>query len=230
MVARKINIALDGYSACGKSTLAQALAKTLHYDYVDSGAMYRAMTLYALRNNFNEQNLHLLKSQLAHIKIECEYSEHGNITLLNDENVTDLIRTPAIQNLVSQVSTIPEVRRFLVLQQQSMALNGGVVMDGRDIGSKVLPKAELKIFMTADIEVRVERRLKELVDKGIIIDREEIKQNLSFRDHIDSTREDSPLLQTADAKVLDNSTMTPEAQLKVVLNWVNEVLNQSNRS
>ena len=224
-VRQKINIALDGYSACGKSTLAQALARVLHYDYIDSGAMYRAVTLYALRNDINENNLSQLAPLLPNIKIECIWSEQGNMILLNSEDVSLLIRSQLVQNLVSQVSTLSEVRQFLVTQQKEMAKRGGVVMDGRDIGSKVLPNAELKIFMTADLQTRVERRLKELLGKGIDMNEEEIRHNLKFRDHTDSTRQDSPLLQTPDARVLDNTDLTPEDQLKVVLKWVDETIN-----
>lgn len=224
-VRQKINIALDGYSACGKSTLAQALARVLHYDYIDSGAMYRAVTLYALRNDINENNLSQLVPLLPNIKIECIWSEQGNMILLNGEDVSQQIRSQHVQNLVSQVSTLSEVRQFLVTQQKEMAKRGGVVMDGRDIGSKVLPNAELKIFMTADLQIRVERRLKELLGKGIDMNEEEIRHNLKFRDHTDSTRKDSPLLQTPDARVLDNTDLTPEDQLKVVLKWVDETIN-----
>jgi cytidylate kinase len=221
----KINIALDGYSACGKSTLAQALARVLQYDYIDSGAMYRAVTLYAIRNGINETNLVHLLPLLPDIKIECIWSTQGNMILLNGEDVTQQIRSQGVQNLVSQVSTLPEVRQFLVSQQKEMAKKGGVVMDGRDIGSKVLPGAQLKIFMTADPEVRVARRLHELLVKGIDTNEEEIRHNLKFRDHTDSTRLDSPLLQTPDAKVLDNTDLTPDDQLKVVLKWVDETIN-----
>ncbi|MEP7320601.1 MAG: (d)CMP kinase [Saprospiraceae bacterium] len=224
--AKKINIAIDGFSACGKSTLAQALARILKYSYIDSGAMYRAVTLFAIRHSIKDDELHLLTSLLTDIKIECIWADLGNKTILNGEDVTDQIRSLEVQKIVSQVSAVPEIRRFLVAQQKEMSKQSGVVMDGRDIGTKVMPDAELKIFMQADLEIRVERRMKELIAKGLTPDRSEILQNLTFRDHIDSTRIDSPLSKAADAKILDNSHMTPEEQLKIVLEWVESTMNR----
>ncbi len=225
-MVHKINIAIDGFSACGKSTLAQALARKLGYHYIDSGAMYRAVTLYALRQGLGPEALNLLKSMLNQINITCQWTSHGNITLLNGEDVSEKIRSIQVQNLVSPVSTIPEVRRFLVAQQKIMAQEGGIVMDGRDIGTKVMPEAELKIFMQADLSVRIDRRYNELIAKGMMSTRSEIASNLSERDHIDSTRADSPLTKADDAIVLDNSNLKPDEQLKVVLKWVQDELNQ----
>lgn len=223
---KKINIAIDGFSACGKSTLAQALARILKYNYIDSGAMYRAVTLFAIRQDITDSDLYQMISLLADIKIECIWTDLGNKTILNGENVTDQIRSLEVQNFVSQVSAVPEIRRFLVAQQKEMSKQRGVVMDGRDIGTKVMPDAELKIFMQADLEIRVERRMKELIAKGLTPDRSEILQNLTFRDHIDSTRIDSPLSKAADSKILDNSHLTPEEQLEIVLDWVKSTMNR----
>lgn len=221
---KKINIAIDGYSACGKSTLAQALARHLKYKYIDSGAMYRAVTLYAIRNKFTGDLPERLLAHLDQIHIDCIWSESGNKIYLNREDVTVPIRMPEIQELVSPVSTISQVRRFLSSQQKLMAANKGVVMDGRDIGTVVLPDAELKIFMIADLEVRTERRLKELLLKGLVLEKEEIKQNLIERDRIDSTRSDSPLKMAPGARILDNTFLDENAQFELALSWVKETL------
>jgi len=223
-VPKKINIAIDGYSACGKSTLAQALARHLKYKYIDSGAMYRAVTLYAIRHKITGDLPASLLPHLDHIQIDCIWSESGNKIYLNGEDVTAAIRMPEIQDLVSPVSTIPQVRRFLSRQQKQMAIHKGVVMDGRDIGTVVLPDAELKIFMTADLEIRTERRFKELLLKGLNLDKEVIKQNLLERDHIDSTRSDSPLKKAPEARVLDNSFLNEKQQFELALSWVEETL------
>lgn len=224
---KNINIAIDGYSACGKSTLAQGLARSLRFDYVDSGAMYRAVTLYAIRLYISEENIFDIIPLLKNISIECRWTLQGNLTFLNGEDVTDLIRSPEVQNLVSQISTIPEVRSFLVNQQKQMAKNGNVVMDGRDIGSKVIPDAELKIFMTADMDIRVQRRYNELMSKGILVTKAEIKENLELRDHIDSTREDSPLICPLDAKTLDNSFLNQQDQLSIALQWAHTAISSN---
>lgn len=224
---KKINIAIDGYSSCGKSTLAKALAGELQMSYIDSGAMYRAVTLYALRKNLNESNYNEIIHDLPNIDLRCEWSLHGNKIKLNGEDVTEAIRTPAVQNLVSQISTISEVRKFLVKEQKELAAEGGIVMDGRDIGTVVLPNAELKIFMTASIPVRVKRRYDELSSKGIHITLAEVEQNLRMRDHIDSTRDDSPLSKAADALILDNSDLSPSEQLILAVNWAKERMYRS---
>lgn len=219
---KQINIAIDGFSSCGKSTVAQALARDLKLSYVDSGAMYRAVTLYAIHIGLNEINFGDIVDHLNEIDIECKWTPQGNKIYLNNIDITDQIRTPAVQNLVSQISTLSAVRAFLVKEQKEMAIEGGVIMDGRDIGTKVLPEAELKIFMTADPEIRAERRMNELRANGIQITKEEVLANLQMRDHIDSTRSDSPLKKAEDARVLDNSHLTMEQQLIIVKAWAKE--------
>jgi len=219
---KQINIAIDGFSSCGKSTVAQALARDLKLSYVDSGAMYRAVTLYAIHIGLNEINFGDIVDHLNEIDIKCKWTPQGNKIYLNNIDITDQIRTPAVQNLVSQISTLSAVRAFLVKEQKEMAIEGGVIMDGRDIGTKVLPEAELKIFMTADPEIRAERRMNELRANGIQITKEEVLANLQMRDHIDSTRSDSPLKKAEDARVLDNSHLTMDQQLIIVKAWAKE--------
>ena len=220
-----INIAIDGFSSCGKSTLAKQLAKEIGYVYVDSGAMYRAVTLFAMRNNFfNGLDLDAepLIARLKEVNVTLKYDSHtqSQITFLNDENVEDEIRKMPVSQRVSQVAVIKEVRVRLVYLQQQMALKKGVVMDGRDIGTVVLPHAELKIFMTASPEIRAQRRLDELDAKGEKVSYDEVIENLKYRDHIDQTRDESPLRQAEDARVLDNSNITREQQLEMVIGWV----------
>lgn len=221
---KKIVIAIDGFSSCGKSTLAKQLAKELNYVFVDSGAMYRAITLYFLRNNIDLLNDASVKNALQNILLEFQYNESQGKSdmLLNGENVESLIREMRVSEKVSDVSTIKSVREFAVAQQQLMGEKKGIVMDGRDIGTTVFPNAELKIFVVAGINVRVKRRLLELREKNPSISEDEVKQNLEMRDRIDSTREVSPLRQAEDAIVLDNSSLTREEQLKIALDWVNE--------
>ena len=224
---RKINIAIDGYSSCGKSTLAKGLAKALGYSYIDSGAMYRAVTLFAIRNDLTENgevNDEELINNLSSIEVDFVNKNGINTTLLNAEEVENEIRTLEVSSLVSQVSRIPEVRGKLRVMQQKTARSGGVVMDGRDIGSAVLPDAELKVFMTADPEVRVERRFAELIAKGEKLTREQIKENLSHRDKLDTSRKENPLIQAKDAHVLDNTHLTEEEQLTIVLDWAREMI------
>jgi cytidylate kinase len=222
----KIIIAIDGYSSCGKSTLAKQLAKELHYIYADSGAMYRAITLYFLRNEIQHTNLNKVKEALKNINLEFVFDIDAgqSILFMNDENIELPIRDMIISEKVSEVAAIKEVREFAVAQQQRMGYNKGIVMDGRDIGTTVFPHAELKIFMTADIAVRVERRFKELFAVNPAITIEEVKQNLEMRDYIDSNREISPLRKAEDAVVLDNSELTMAQQLKIALQWVREKL------
>lgn len=220
----KIIIAIDGYSSCGKSTLAKQLSKKLGYVFVDSGAMYRAITLYFLRQHIDWNNEAAVHEALANISLDFEYNEESGKSdmLLNDENVELLIREMLVSESVSPVAAIKEVREFAVAQQQKMGEKKGVVMDGRDIGTTVFPNAELKVFVTADVAVRVERRYKELVVSNPHITIEEIKNNLEMRDYIDSNREVSPLRKADDAIVLDNSLLTREEQLKLVLHWAKE--------
>jgi len=218
---RKIIIAVDGYSSCGKSTLAKDLAKELSYVFIDSGAMYRAITLYFLREHINWNNEETVLEELKNIKLYFEYDEENNTSdiYLNDENVESMIRDMLVSENVSEVAAIKAVREFAVEQQQQMGKKKGIVMDGRDIGTTVFPYAQLKIFVTADSAVRVERRFKELFEKNPHITIEEVKNNLEMRDYIDSNREFSPLKKAQDAIILDNSNLTKEEQLKIALDW-----------
>jgi cytidylate kinase len=221
---RKIIITVDGFSSCGKSTLAKAIAKELNYVFVDSGAMYRAITLYFLRNNVSLDNKEAVNVALQNISLAFEYNRESGKSdmLLNGENVEAEIREMVISEKVSEVAAIKEVRTFAVKQQKSMGEAKGLVMDGRDIGTTVFPGAELKIFVTADPEVRVERRFRELYEKNHNIKIEDVKKNLEMRDYVDSNREVSPLRKAHDAKELDNSNLTREEQLAIALQWVKE--------
>lgn len=225
-MAKKIIITIDGGSACGKSTLAKALAKKLGYVYVDSGAMYRAITLYFLRNHIDWTEVKEVKQALKDITIEFHFNkktEQSEI-YLNEENVEYVIRDLVIAEKVSDVAAIKEVRKFAVAQQQKLGDKKGIVMDGRDIGTTVFPGAEVKIFMIADERVRVERRFKELFEKNPNITIEEIKTNLEMRDYIDSHREVSPLRKAADAIELDNTYLTEEEQLYFALSLAGKKL------
>ena len=225
---KKIIITIDGWSSCGKSTLAKGLAKELNYLYVDSGAMYRAITLYFLRNHVDWTKAKQVDQALKNIVLDFQYNEKSAQTdiYLNGENVEWLIRDQIIAEKVSDVAAIKEVREFAVAQQHKMGRQKGIVMDGRDIGTVVFPKAELKIFMTADNAIRVERRYKELFAKNPNITLEEVKNNLEMRDYIDSHREFSPLKQAKDAVVLDNSSLDQEEQLAIALKWAKEKIDQ----
>lgn len=222
---KKIVIAIDGYSSCGKSTMAKQLATALNYVFIDSGAMYRAITLYFLNNNIDIKNDTAVSNALNNIHLKFVYNEAEGKSdiLLNNENVETAIREMKVSEYVSTVAAIEAVRIFAVAQQQQMGIAKGIVMDGRDIGTTVFPNAELKIFVTADVDTRVQRRLTELHNKGNMnISFAEVKQNLISRDHIDSTRTISPLRQAADALLLDNTHLTREEQLTIILNWVKE--------
>ncbi len=221
MKEKKIIITIDGWSSCGKSTLAKQLAAKLKYTYIDSGAMYRAITLYFLRNHVDWTNAGAVVKALEEIHIEFTHNDSSKNSeiVLNGENVEYLIRDLVVAEKVSEVAAIREVRDYAVKQQQSMGVHRGIVMDGRDIGTVVFPDAELKIFMTADNAVRVERRFRELYIKNPNITIEEVKNNLEMRDYIDSHREISPLRQATDAIVLDNSSMTPQEQFQLALKW-----------
>jgi cytidylate kinase len=224
---KKIIITIDGWSSCGKSTLAKQLAKALGYIYVDSGAMYRAITLYFLRNHVDWTSDQQVKEALEDIDLEFHYnpkSENSEI-YLNGENVEYVIRDLVIAEKVSDVAAIKAVRKYAVAQQQNMGGRRGIVMDGRDIGTVVFPDAELKIFMTADNAVRVERRFRELYAKNPNITIEEVKTNLELRDYIDSNREVSPLRKAPDAVLLDNTNLTEEEQFKKAMRWVHERAN-----
>lgn len=228
---KKITIAIDGYSSCGKSTLAKALAHNLQYVFVDSGAMYRCICLFALRHGFVNNGI-VDKQALIERLPEITLSFHKNpetgdqAILLNNEDVSMLIRSFEISQSVSQIATIKEVRQKLVHQQQLLGQKGGIVMDGRDIGTVVFPHAELKLFLTASIEVRTQRRFDEMFNKGQEVAFDTVKQNLLERDRIDSTREESPLRQADDAIVIDNSNLTPDGQLKHALELVKEAIHQ----
>jgi cytidylate kinase len=226
-MAKKIIITIDGWSSCGKSTLAKQLAKELGYVYVDSGAMYRAITLYFLRNNIDLAEKKEVKEALRSINLEFIFNPKSNSSeiYLNGENVEYVIRDLVIAEKVSDVAAIKEVREFAVAQQQKMGAKKGIVMDGRDIGTVVFPKAELKIFMTADNAIRVQRRFKELYEKNPNVTIEEVKDNLEMRDYIDSHREVSPLRKAKDAIELDNTNLTEKEQFNKALGWVKEKIN-----
>lgn len=214
---KRIIVAIDGHSSCGKSTLAKALAKTLHYAYLDTGAMYRAVTLYFLEQQLDYNDPEQIAKGLAEIEIHFERIEGQNRTFLNGRDVEHEIREMRVSEHVSPVSTISAVRRAMVAQQQAMGKRRGIVADGRDIGTVVFPDAELKIFLTADPDVRTSRRHLELAAKGIDAEWNDIYKNLLERDHIDSTRADSPLKKADDAVVIDNTLLSEEQQLEKAL-------------
>jgi cytidylate kinase len=225
---KKIIITIDGWSSCGKSTLARQLARKLDYTYIDSGAMYRAITLYFLRNHVDWESAKEVKQALKNIELEFRFNPISARTemYLNGENVEFVIRDLVVAEKVSDVAAIKEVREFAVEQQRLMGKGKGIVMDGRDIGTTVFPHAELKIFMTADNAVRVERRFKELFEKNPNVSLDEVKNNLEMRDYIDSNREFSPLRQARSALVLDNTNLTPEEQLKLAFKWARDKINK----
>jgi cytidylate kinase len=229
-MSKQLTIAIDGHSSTGKSTLAKELAKALGYVYVDSGAMYRAVALFALRKGWVEKEKGCESAQineaLGSMKIGFVLDGQGvNATYLNGERVEEEIRTMEVSQVVSHVAKLVPVRRHLVALQQEMGASGGVVMDGRDIGTVVFPKAELKIFMTASDEVRAQRRHSELAAKGENWTLAEVLENLKSRDKADSERSDSPLMVAEDARILDNSNLSREAQFHQVLDWVKTLLN-----
>lgn len=230
MNSKKIIIAIDGHSSCGKSTVAKQIAKHFHYRFIDTGAMYRAVTLFALRNNLvfsGQVDAAGLVSKLNEIHIDFKFNEQTGISdvWLNGENVEQEIRQLPVSNHVSPVATIKEVRQAMVAQQQAMGREKGIVMDGRDIGTVVFPNAELKLFMTASAEIRAKRRFDELQAKGETVDFADILQNVTERDRIDSTRAESPLIQAPDAIVLDNSHITRDEQLQWAIQLVQTKLN-----
>ena len=215
----KIVIAIDGYSSCGKSTTAKAVAARMGYGYIDTGAMYRAVSLFFIREHVALSNQREVKAALEKLHITFNHNNrtNKNETCLNGLNVEEEIRKMYISNIVSEVSAVPEVRWAMVAQQQKMGRRRGVVMDGRDIGTKVFPDAEVKVFMTADVVVRARRRQQELLAKGELINLDDIIHNLEKRDKIDSTRAESPLAQAPDAQLLDTSYMTIEEQVDWVI-------------
>lgn len=225
---KKITIAIDGHSSTGKSTLAKQLAKALDYIYVDSGAMYRAVTLYALEQGFISDEKFDPNALISNIEnVNIEFKKEGNnptVLYLNNKEVSSKIRGMEVSNLVSKVAALPQVRQCLVKEQRKMGQNKGIVMDGRDIGTVVFPEAELKIFMTASAQTRTQRRFDELTAKGEQVDFDEVYENITSRDHKDSTRADSPLTQAKDARVLDNTNLTQSQQYKIVMDWIKDLI------
>lgn len=222
----KIIVTIDGWSSCGKSTLAKQLAKKLSYLYIDSGAMYRAITLYFLRNHIDWTETVEVKQALKNITLEFIVNERSGQSeiFLNEENVEYLIRDLVIAEKVSDVAAIKEVRSFAVAQQQEMGKKKGIVMDGRDIGTTVFPRAEIKIFMTAESQIRVERRFRELFEQNPNITIEDVKSNLELRDYIDSHREISPLRKAEDAILLDNTNLNEKEQFDFALKLIKSQL------
>jgi cytidylate kinase len=222
---KKLTIAIDGYSSCGKSTFAKSIAKMLDYIFIDSGAMYRTVTLFCMRRNFiSDQGLNLqgVLAELGDIHISFRYNHETkeSDTFLNGENVEKEIRSMEVSSHVSRISQIHEVRSRLVELQREIGINKGIVMDGRDIGTVVFPQADIKIFMTATVDIRAKRRYDELISKGVISDFEEIKRNIIARDIADENRDISPLRRADDAIILDNSRMTVQSQME----WVKEII------
>lgn len=223
---KKIIVTIDGRSSCGKSTLARQLAQSLGYVYIDSGAMYRAITLHFLRHHIDWTDPQQTADGLQNIRLAFVFNARSGKSemMLNGENVEYFIRDLVVAEKVSDVAAIAEVRRFAVEQQQQMGREKGIVMDGRDIGTTVFPDAELKIFMTADTDIRVQRRYREMMEKNPNVTPEEVRRNLELRDHIDSTREVSPLRQAEDAVLLDNTNLSMEEQLDFALKCVSKRL------
>lgn len=228
-IMKKITIAIDGFSSTGKSTLAKQIAKQLGYIYVDTGAMYRAVTYFAMRNNFVSET-HLdadgLIKNLSNISLQFHFNEEVGFAemYLNDENIEIAIRTIEVSRLVSKIAEISEVRAKLVEQQQKMGQNKSIVMDGRDIGTVVFPDADLKLFMTASPQTKAQRRFDELIEKGQQVTFEEVLQNVQERDYIDTHRDDSPLVKAEDAIEIDNSHLSKKEQFELVMELVNEEL------
>lgn len=223
---KRITIAIDGYSSSGKSSMARQLAQTIGYRYIDSGAMYRAVTLYAMRHGFiatdGTLDINGLISSLPSVKIDFGIKDGKQYTLLNGENVEEEIRSMPVSNNVSSVAAIPAIRSYLVAQQQAFGLDKGIVMDGRDIGTTVFPDAELKLFVTASAETRAQRRVKELESKGQRVNYEEVLANVVHRDHVDETRKESPLRRADDAVLLDNSNLSVSEQNAILLTLFND--------
>jgi len=220
-----LTIAIDGYSSCGKSTMAKQLAKALHYSYVDTGAMYRAVALYLLEQGIDIEDIHSIEEALKTIDISFINDNGKNTTILNGRNVEDEIRSLTVSSCVSEVAAIPQVRKKLVLLQRNLAGKLGVVMDGRDIGTVVFPNADIKFFLTANLKIRAQRRYDELISQGKETNMDEVLANLQHRDFIDTTREDSPLVQADDAIVIDNTNLTIEEQFEIAIGHIRKKLN-----
>lgn len=231
---QKIIIAIDGYSSCGKSTLAKDLAKVLNYKYIDSGAMYRVVTLYCMRhkiiNSSENIDFNKLKKELNNINIDVKYNNNLNKseTFLNNENVEEEIRRIDVSNLVSIISKVKFIRKKLVELQQKFGEKKGIVMDGRDIGTVVFPNADLKIFMTADVEIRAKRRYNEYLEKNIEITLKEVVENIKKRDFYDENRKESPLKKADDAIVLDNSNLSIKEQFQFIIDVITEKFKMTN--
>ena len=223
-MSKNIVIAIDGYSSCGKSTIAKALAKKLHFIYIDSGAMYRAVTLYFLRNNIALDNYEAIQNALTDIHLNFHSRDYQSHITLNDEEVSEEIRQMPVSENVSHVSAIRDVRVEMVRQQQRMGKSKNIIMDGRDIGTVVFPDADLKLFMTADPKIRAERRYNELMLKGEEVTMEEVFDNIAHRDYLDTTRKESPLVRADDAIILDNTSMDQAEQLDFALEHIMHLL------
>ncbi|AMQ00168.1 MULTISPECIES: (d)CMP kinase [Pedobacter] len=224
---KNVVVAIDGYSSCGKSTLAKALAKKLGFIYIDSGAMYRAVTLYFIRNHTNVSDEAAVIDALQHIELNFHSRDYESHITLNGEEVSEEIRQMPVSETVSEISALKQVRKEMVKQQQRMGKSKNIVMDGRDIGTTVFPDAQVKLFMTADPKVRAERRFKELQSKGdTTTSLEDVFENLAHRDYADTTRKESPLVRAEDAIILDNTEITPVEQLEFALNKVTPFIPQ----
>ncbi len=223
----KINIAIDGYSSCGKSTITKQIAEALDYIQIDTGVMYRAVTLYLLNHDVDIHDINAVESALENISLDFVKQDGKLMIQLNGAFVEDQIRGIKVSSHVSEVAAISVVRSFLVVQQRQIASNKGVVMDGRDIGTVVLPDAEVKFFITADKMVRVQRRYDELMAKGKTVTKQEVQQNLEHRDYIDSHRKDSPLTKAEDAILIDNTNLTREEQFDLIMRLIQNNLNSS---
>ncbi len=223
--SKKIIIAIDGFSGCGKSTLAKDLSAALHYTHIDTGALYRAITLHCIQHNINVADIHSVMAATTSADIKLKVEGHTTKTILNGEDVTDRIKNPDVAAKVSEVAKISSVRAHLKALQQSFGEQKGIVMDGRDIGTVIFPQAELKLFIIADIEERSRRRLLEMEEKGVSYTIEEVKANLLKRDHIDSSREVAPLKRADDAIIIDTTYLSRQDQLEKALSLVKEVKN-----
>lgn len=221
---KRITIAIDGPAASGKSTTARLLAKKLGYIYIDTGAMYRAATLAVLEQNVDIDDESAVEQVVRMSRVTIALADDGQRTFLDDKDVTHLLRSPKIDKAISAVSSYAGVRRVMVEQQRELAGEGGVIMDGRDIGTVVLPEADLKVFMMASIEARANRRVKELMKKGVPVDADEVRNDISRRDRLDSTRDQSPLKRADDARDLDNSGLSIDQQVNIILEWAMELL------